>query len=356
MVAAEPGNKIPKMMIVNGLPGIVSTNGSAVRTLMTNGTTGYSAMPPAPADLEQSILETVAYADLFDYPLTAAEIHRYLYHWPVAPAVVNKQLENGRLVPRYLSQTNEFYTLVGREAIVATRLERRRAAHGLWPEARRYAQHIAQLPFVRMVAVTGSLAMGNVQNNADIDYLIVTADTHLWVCRAFVIALVRLAARHHIELCPNYFVSQRALQFPEQNLYTAHELVQMVPLFGLPVYDQMRQLNQWTARFLPNAAGPPAATFSRLVPAPQGVARSVGTARLLRTAGERMLRSPLGKKLERWEMKRKIDKFQRHYPNWQESDFSTDRCKGHFDNHQQRTLSQYYSRFSQTEWQVAGRR
>jgi hypothetical protein len=330
MVAAESDKKTVANSIVaasTAANGKVAANGSATQTTS-----------PDTADIEQAIVETVAYVDLFDYPLTAAEIHRYLYRQRVPPDTVAIHLGNGGLVPRHLSQVDGYFTLPGREAIIATRRARQRAARRLWPEALRYGRLIAHLPFVRMIAVTGSLAMGNVQKEADIDYLIVTADDHLWVCRAFVIALVRMAAHRQIELCPNYFVSERALLFPEQNLYTAHELAQMVPLFGLPVYDRMRQLNRWSDAFLPNAGGPPTTATS---------ASQIGVTGQIRALGEAVLRLPLGKRFERWERQRKIQKFRRHYENRQESDFSTDRCKGHFDNHQQRTLSRYYSRFSQ---------
>jgi hypothetical protein len=310
-------------------------NGTTANGVAMNGTATRITSPTA-ADIERAIIETVTYVDLFDYPLTAAEIHRYLYHWPVSYEVVSKHLGNDTLVPHRLSHLEGFYTLPGREATVATRLERQQAANQLWPEAHHYGRLIARLPFVRMVAVTGSLAMDNVQKRADIDYLIVTADDHLWVCRAFVIALVRLAARRNIELCPNYFVSERALRFPEQNLYTAHELAQMIPLFGLRIYQRMRQLNNWTQAFLPNADGPPAGR-DVTIEAPSFPGRT----------GEVLLRSPVGKRLERWEMERKINKFRRYHQNWQESDFSPDRCKGHFDNHQQQTLNSYYGRFSQ---------
>jgi len=47
-----------------------------------------------------------------------------------------------------------------------------------------------------MVAITGSLAMNNVENNPDIDYLVVTVGGRLWMVRAMVLAAARLAALH----------------------------------------------------------------------------------------------------------------------------------------------------------------
>ena len=85
----------------------------------------------------------------------------------------------------------------------------------------------------------------------------------LWLCRGMVILLVRLARQLGHTLCPNYFLSERALALAEQSLYTAHELVQMVPVAGMPTYRTMRRLNQWADRFLPNAQEPRSAGAPR---------------------------------------------------------------------------------------------
>src|SRR5262249_52352610 len=152
------------------------------------------------------------------------------------------------------------------------------------------------LPFVRMVAVTGALAMDNLADD-DIDYLIITEPGRLWLCRALVVAVVRTAAMRGVELCPNYFLSEQALELEERNLFTAHEVTQMVPLYGMQTYQRLRELNQWTDAYLPNAGGPP----RRVAPAELGRHRA-------RRILERTLRSRVANPVERWEMRRKVRK------------------------------------------------
>jgi hypothetical protein len=297
-----------------------------------------SWLDPARPALERAILLTVAYADIFDYPLTAAEIHRYLVGAAASPAVIQAALDGGRLVPHALSYHDGYMMLPGRETIAATRRRRAAVAARLWPLALRYGQVIAKLPFVRMVAVTGALAMDNVENDADIDFLIVTEPGRLWLCRALVIGLVRLAARRGDSLCPNYFLSEQALVLNEHTLYTAHELVQMVPIAGLPTYQRLRTLNTWADGFLPNAGGPPRQLAAGTAPDRQ-------TRRLLEAA----LRTPAGGWVERWEMNRKVQKFSRHRTGAAETAFCADWCKGHFDGQGGRTLAAFTDRLRAIE-------
>ena len=295
---------------------------------------------PDPHVVATAILQTVAYADVFDYPLTAGEIHRYLIGVSASPVAVQAVLEGTGPITQRLVRCQDYYTLPGREAIVETRRHRAEVAARIWPRAVHYGRIIAGLPFVRMVAVTGALAVDNVEPDADIDYLIVTEPERLWLCRALVILLVRLAARRGDVLCPNYFLSERALIIQERNLFTAHELVQMVPLAGLPVYHRMRQLNAWAAHFLPNAHDPPQkpGIEPHTEPPPWYA---------IRTLAEAALRTPAGGWLERWEMGRKVRKFSAQTDGHTEAAFCADWCKGHFDAHGQRTLEAFTRRLQE---------
>jgi len=276
---------------------------------------------------------SVVYADLFDYPLTAAEIHRYC---GVKASFTTIYAEIQRF--GFLSQSGDFYTLSGRESLAAVRARREDISSRLWFHALRYGRAIANLPFVRMLAVTGSLAVNNSESHADIDYFIVTEPGHLWTCRALALALGRLAALQRLNLCPNYLVTTRALTFPDQNLYAAHEIAQMIPLYGLDVYAEIRRRNAWVADFLPNADVAP--------PTPASIKLTESRPRL-RPVFETAMRTPPWTWFERWEMERKVRKLSREQGDSDESAFSADVCKGHDQRHQSRTQHLLGSKVSQ---------
>jgi len=274
--------------------------------------------------LSSAILHTVAYADIFDFPLIAAEIHRYLAGVRASREAVDRRLQE---IPA-LSRIENCYTLPGRESLVHERRRRERDAGRLWPRALFYGEIIARLPFVRMVAVTGALAMNNVTEEADIDYLLVTEPGRLWFSRALVLLVGRVAARQGATLCPNYLVSLRSLEFPDRTLYAAREVAQMVPIAGLDVYQRIRMQNSWVERFLPNAQGLPEAPWISTGPVSSTPARR---------RMEAVLRTRPFTSLERWEMNRKIRKLRAQQGASPESHFSADCCKGHAYRHQERT-------------------
>jgi hypothetical protein len=308
---------------------------------MSNGTLTAAAegrrnrTDPGRAALERAIVQAVAYADVFDYPLTADEIHRYLIGVPASRGTVRALLGNGK--PGVLSRRGRYFTLEGRESAVETRRARASVAADYWRRAIRYGHTMGNLPFVRMVAVTGALAMDNIADG-DIDYLVVTEPGRLWLCRALIIGLVRAVGLKGTQLCPNYFLSEQALVLTERTLFTAHEVTQMVPLSGMPTYERLRALNRWTDMYLPNATG-----------APHRVAPVEPSLRRARQLVEGTLRSRLCSPLERWEMTRKIHKFAKRGHGHLEAAFGPDWCKGHFGDHGQLTLSKYEERMRALE-------
>ncbi len=306
--------------------------------------------------VETAILLAVAYADVFDYPLAAPEVHRYLVGERASLATVQAVLDGGMPASSRLGCHDGYFFLAGREGVVEIRRRRSKVATEVWPRARRYGRALARLPFVRMVAVTGALAVDNVEPDTDIDYILVTEVGRLWLCRAMAVALVQWAARRGDTICPNYLLSERALTLETHNLFTAHELAQMVPLAGLEIYRKMCHLNGWATRFLPNAFRPAQEQISGPIPLPRKKPEDADLWRYPRLLAEALLRTDVGARLERWEMDRKVVKLSRQREAVRdptalrqpvaptEVAFSPDRCKGHFDRHGQRTLEAFAGR------------
>jgi hypothetical protein len=296
---------------------------------------------PEQLALERAIVQAVAYADVFDYPLTAAELHRYLVGVAASEPTLQAVLTRGNLVPSLLAHADGYYTLAGREAAIETRRTRAAVSATYWRRAVCYGNLLGALPFVRMVAVTGALAVDNIADG-DIDYLIVTEPDRLWLCRAIVVGLVRVAALRGVTLCPNYFLSERALVLAEHNLFTAHEVTQMVPVSGLDTYHRLRELNRWTHAFLPNAHGVPKSLGS-----PSAFLGGLSTTP--RSIAEAALRTRFGRGIEAWEMSRKVRKLGARGNGHVEAAFGPDWCKGHFGDHGQLTLARYQQRLAALE-------
>ena len=118
--------------------------------------------------------------------------------------------------------------------------------------ALKYGCMLGALPFIRMVALTGSLAVMNSAKVSDFDYMLVTTPNRVWTARAFALLLNRFTRLFGHTLCPNLIVSENALTWSTHDLYSARELCQMIPITGMDVYRKLMRANKWTKHFLPN--------------------------------------------------------------------------------------------------------
>ncbi|MBZ0292025.1 MAG: hypothetical protein K8L99_05590 [Anaerolineae bacterium] len=291
--------------------------------------------------IDHAIMRTVLYADVFDFPLTPPEIHHYLIHdTPTSLEQVQAALADSPELRRKLIECEGYIACTGREAIVQQRIERQQAAAHLWPLAVYYGRLLAHMPFVRMVAITGALAVNNVSGqDDDLDYLLVTAPDRVWIARAFAIILVRLAQRRGVTLCPNYVLAESALLQKRKDLFIAHEIVQMVPVFGSNLYQQFREANDWTQEHLPNAT-------ARFHHEPEY--QPARPWHFFKRMAEWLLGGRLGHRLENWEYRRKLRRFapQMRTPG-SAAELDQNHVKGHFNDYGHPVLSGYYDRLHQ---------
>jgi hypothetical protein len=286
-----------------------------------------------------AILHTLLYADIFDYPLTPAEIHHFLIDAATSREAVDHALENSTWLRARVAIHGGYVTLPGRQALATLRDERRRSSERLWAAARRWGAVLGCLPFVRMVAVTGALAVDNAPPGDDIDFLIVTAPGRVWLARGLAVMAVRAARMFGAGLCPNYVLAETALEQQRRDLFIAHDLAQMVPLVGCRVYGQMRAANAWASQYLPQATAPLRDEPEQALP---------GWGRSLQRWGEALLGGGLGDGLERWEQTRKLRKFAPAAGQaGSAAELDANHVKGHFDDNGHPILRKFRERVAE---------
>lgn len=213
---------------------------------------------------KKAILRTLAYADVFDYPLSSQEVWRFLIT-PSKTKVSDVQIALTQMsADLKLINTNDgFYFLKGRDEIVNIRKKREQESRKKLKIAKRAARWLKLIPTIKMVAVTGALAMNNSEKEDDIDLLIVASRNRLWLTRLLTVFLVELVAKRRRpgdkevkdKICLNMFLDGNHLAVPkkEQDLFSAHEACQLKLLWDRnETYQKFVKENQWVKRFLPN--------------------------------------------------------------------------------------------------------
>ena len=287
----------------------------------------------SPTNLSRAALHTVAYSDIFDYPLTAPEIHRYLTGVRAPVEAVKQALEEEHLFVRI----GDYFTLPGREEIVSIRIQREARSRKLLRRAIQYGRLLGALPYIRMVALTGSLAVLNLSMGADMDYMLVTQSGRLWTARAFAVTFGRMVRPLGHKICVNLLVSENALFWPQHDLYSAREMCQMIPITGVNVYRRLRATNVWTESILPNAA---------LSALNLGQLPDQASENRIQRLFEMLLHGKHGGRLEQWAMKFQLHNIAKRSGAGDETNFSADVCQANFHHHRSWTRKAFEQRLA----------
>jgi len=247
-------------------------------------------------DLEKAILATLVYYDVLGRPLTGWEIFRYLirYQESIKLEKILDILENN---PR-IEQKNGFYFLKSRTSLVKQRIEKQKLVDQRWKKINRVIKLLQNVPYIRLVMVSGSLAMNNPDKQSDIDLLIVTKAGRIWTCRGITTLFIHLLGqRRHGQLtenrfCLNHYITDQSLKIPLASLYNAQTYAHLIPVWQTEVglYRKFQQANQWLTKYLAFYSG-----------SQQGYLREIGTNRLFdstRRLRESVLDTQIGDALE----------------------------------------------------------
>ena len=115
------------------------------------------------------------------------------------------------------------------------------------------------VPYIRTVAVTGSVAYGSAEKWDDIDLFIITEHKRMWISAFLTLILVRinkllsLRPPHLYPFCLSYVHAEeefsRESQRNRSNPLFARELLKAKPIAGVKEYRRILEANRWVSEF-----------------------------------------------------------------------------------------------------------
>lgn len=200
---------------------------------------------------ELAILKSLIYFDIFNYPLSESDIKNFLECY-VSDDVFTTALQQ-LVFDKIVFHAGKFYSLQNSLLHVEERIQGNLRAQKLLEKAAKIGAFIYKFPYVRAVAVSGSLSKNYADQKSDIDFFIIAKTDRLWIARTFLHLfkkLTFLTGNQHF-YCMNYFVDEKALTIPEKNIYTAVEIATLMPVAGTFTMNKFFEDNDWTEKWLP---------------------------------------------------------------------------------------------------------
>jgi len=209
----------------------------------------------------KAIVATIAFFDVFLYPMTAMEIRQYV----PKRASFKKILERLEDLVREgsLEEKQGFYFLSGKQNHVVVRQQRYNYTQEKIKIAKRWGKLFAILPGVKMVAVGNIIGKHNLNDAGDIDFFIVTAAKRIWSTR-FILALsTKLLGlrptlkKQRNKLCLSFFVSENNLNLENLKFntdpYFTYWFTGLRQVAGSEeVFKRLKEVNTWLKHDLPN--------------------------------------------------------------------------------------------------------
>jgi len=255
-----------------------------------------------------SIIKTLIYFDVFSYPLTIEQIHHFFQDCKIEESIIDQSL-NGLCENNIIYKIGNFYSIHNNQELVNKRIIGNKYAEKVTKKALKNARLIGSFPYVREVCISGSLSKGYLDESGDVDFFIITKSERLWIARTLLIFYKKIfLLNSHKYFCVNYFIDENNLEIPDKNLFTATEILTLIPTFHSNLYHQFIAKNTWAFEFLPNKK-----TDNNI--------NILYKTNVLKSFSEKLLDSKLGEKLDGLFMKLTIKKWKKKFSYMQSAQF-----------------------------------
>jgi|AntRauTorckE6833_2_1112554.scaffolds.fasta_scaffold00174_19 hypothetical protein len=212
-------------------------------------------------NLNKAIVSTIAFFDVFSYPLSAFEVFKYLQidtsYFKIIQALEDLEERN------IISSKNSFYCLKGKETNFEIRQKRYNYTKEKINIAKKWSKVFKLFTGLKLIALSNSIGSYNLREGGDIDLFIVTKRNRIWTTR-FTLALIGKIfnlrpspENEKNKLCLSFFVSEANLNLEnytkENDFYFFYWLVNLSSVYDEDNYlDKLLEENTWLKKYLPN--------------------------------------------------------------------------------------------------------
>ncbi len=282
-----------------------------------------------PLGLRDNILATLAYYDVFDFPLKEKEIFEFLVNLGHLPAAGNRQTPDFSEIKAELERLkgdgavnfyDGFYFLFGRDYLMPLRLRREKIAKKKWKKTYNAVWWLNFLPYIKAIFASGSLAMSNAEELGDLDILIIVKHGRIWLSRLLVSGLVSLIGMRRKynqkiapdKICLNHYITDKSLTIFCRSIYTAQTYINLKPVFisDPQIIAEFYKANSWLGDYVLNFSHS-SQYYDSMIYHSKKLGRSF-LAKIKSAAWEMILNSKLGDWLEDWAKRWQIKRIERH--------------------------------------------
>jgi len=201
-------------------------------------------------ECERDISRTLAYSSVFNYPMSKFQLYNFLISdRTYNPKFFNTNLE--RLVKnKIINETENKFYLYKSKTINWD--QRYKISKNKITKHTKIFKMLNKIPWIELVAVTGSVSNYNASQNTDIDLFIITKRNRVWVSRLFVVVILKIFNKYRKgtknDFCANLYVdcSDMLWSKEERNIYIAHSIVTMQPIINKnDCYVKYLNKNYW---------------------------------------------------------------------------------------------------------------
>jgi len=198
-----------------------------------------------------NILQTLAYFDIFHYPLTNEEIKQFLAV-ETSQQLIDEQLDL-LFEEAMVYRIGGFYALQDNLFMAYRRRDGNAKAVTEIQKAVKAARILSKFPFVEGLALSGSLSKNFADKDTDIDFFIIAKTNRLWIARTLMHMFYKIAviAGKRRWFCMNYYVDKSGLEIAEKNIFTAMEIITLIPMQGATTINDFAIKNRWTKNYFP---------------------------------------------------------------------------------------------------------